>query len=40
MFGVSLRAVEKQIAKLKREGRLIRVGPNKGGYWQVQKVDN
>jgi ATP-dependent DNA helicase RecG len=37
--GVTLRAIEKQIAKLKREGRLIRVGPNKGGHWQVQKVD-
>ena len=32
MFGVSLRAVEKKVAKLKREGRLIRIGPNKGGY--------
>ena len=39
MVGVTLRAIEKQIAKLKREGRLIRVGPNKGGHWQVQKVD-
>ena len=32
MVGVTLRAIEKQIAKLKREGRLIRVGPNKGGH--------
>jgi len=36
MTGVSLRAMEKQIAKLKREGQLMRVGPNKGGHWQVQ----
>ena len=39
LFGVTPRAIEKQIAKLKREGRLIRVGPNKGGHWQVQKID-
>jgi ATP-dependent DNA helicase RecG len=37
--GVTLRAIEKQIAKLKREGRLIRVGPNKGGRWQVEKIN-
>jgi len=36
-LGVTLRAIEKQIAKLKREGRLLRVGPNKGGHWQVKK---
>lgn len=40
ILGVSLRTVEKKIAKLKLEGRLIRVGPNKGGHWQVKKVDN
>ncbi|TBR14842.1 MAG: HTH domain-containing protein [Rugosibacter sp.] len=39
MCGVTPRAIEKQIAKLKREGRLIRIVPNKGGHWQVQKVD-
>jgi Predicted transcriptional regulator containing an HTH domain and an uncharacterized domain shared with the mammalian protein Schlafen len=29
------RAVEKRLAKLKKRGLLIRVGPNKGGHWEV-----
>jgi len=32
---ISTRAVEKQIAKLKKEGLLRRVGPAKGGRWEV-----
>jgi ATP-dependent DNA helicase RecG len=35
-LGIGQRAVEKQIEKLKREGRLQRIGPDKGGHWQVQ----
>ena len=34
-FGVTTRAVEKQIAKLKKSGRLRRIGPAKGGHWEV-----
>ncbi|MBW1707855.1 MAG: winged helix-turn-helix transcriptional regulator [Deltaproteobacteria bacterium] len=34
-IGISPRAVEKQIARLKKEGRLRRMGPAKGGYWEV-----
>lgn len=34
-LGLSPRAVEKQLAALKAAGRLRRVGPNKGGHWQV-----
>lgn len=34
-LGVSTRAVEKQLAKLKAQQRLRRVGPNKGGHWEV-----
>lgn len=34
-IGVSPRAVEKQIAKLQKEGRLRRVGSKKTGYWGV-----
>jgi len=34
-LGLSPRAVEKQLAALKAGGRLRRIGPNKGGYWQV-----
>ena len=32
---LSLRAVEMQIANLKKVGRLKRVGPDKGGHWEV-----
>lgn len=35
--GLSRRGVEKNITKLKKEGRIIRIGPAKGGLWQVRK---
>lgn len=35
VIGISSRAVEKQIAKLRDEGRLRRIGPDKGGHWEV-----
>jgi ATP-dependent DNA helicase RecG len=34
-LGITQRAVEKQIAKLKKEGRIRRIGPAKGGRWEV-----
>ncbi|MEW6185112.1 MAG: ATP-binding protein [Thermodesulfobacteriota bacterium] len=34
-FEITTRGVEKQITKLRRLGRLRRVGPAKGGYWEV-----
>ncbi len=34
-LSLSTRAVEKQIARLREEGRLRRVGPKKGGHWEV-----
>ena len=34
-LGLTSRAVEKQIAQLKAAGRLKRIGPAKGGYWEV-----
>ena len=34
-LGLSQRAVELQLAKLKSAQRLRRVGPNKGGHWEV-----
>ena len=34
-LGMTTRGVEKQIARLRREGRLRRVGPAKGGFWEV-----
>lgn len=36
-LGISQRAVEKQIAKLRAEGRLRRTGPAKGGHWVVER---
>jgi len=34
-IGISSRAVEKQIAKFRQGGRLRRIGPSKGGHWEV-----
>lgn len=31
----SLRAVERAIERLRKAGRLVRVGPKKGGHWEV-----
>ena len=35
LLGLSQRAVELQLAKLKSALRLKRQGPNKGGRWEV-----
>ena len=37
MIGISPRAVEKHIANLKSKGIIDRVGPDKGGHWEVIK---
>lgn len=34
-LGISPRSVEKQIAKLRKQGCLRRIGPAKGGHWEV-----
>ena len=34
-LGISVRAIEKQLAKLKAAGKLSRIGAAKGGHWQV-----
>jgi len=34
---ISTRAVEKQIAKLRKNNQLKRIGPAKGGHWEVNK---
>jgi ATP-dependent DNA helicase RecG len=39
ILGLSTRAVEKQIAKLKKDGRLRRVGSRKAGKWEVLGVE-
>jgi len=36
-LGLSTRAVEKQLAKLQQDNKLQRIGPAKGGHWQVNK---
>lgn len=36
-LGISSRAVEKQIARLREHGRLRRIGPAKGGHWEVMQ---
>lgn len=36
-IGISTRAVEKQISALKENNRIKRIGPDKGGYWEVLK---
>ena len=35
LIGVTERSIERNIQKLQKEGKLKRVGPAKGGYWQV-----
>lgn len=34
-LGITTRAVEKQLANLRKKGIITRVGPNKGGHWEV-----
>jgi predicted HTH transcriptional regulator len=34
-LGLTTRAIEKQIGKLQSDGIIRRVGPDKGGYWEV-----
>ena len=37
IVGISKKGIEWQMAKLKKEGRIKRIGPDKGGYWEVMK---
>ena len=36
-LGLSTRAVEKQLAKLQQDNLLKRIGPARGGHWQVNR---
>ena len=36
-IGITERGVKKQISKMKADGKIKRVGPDKGGYWEVLK---
>ena len=33
--GLTVRGVERNLALLKKQGRLRRIGGNKGGHWEV-----
>lgn len=35
-IGITAKAVEKHLARLKADGIIKRIGPAKGGYWQVK----
>ena len=35
-IGITPRAVEKHLSNLKAKGKLLRIGPNKGGHWEVR----
>ena len=35
IIGISRRAVTKQIQRLRQSGRLRRIGPDKGGHWEI-----
>jgi len=37
-LNLTTRAVEKQIKKLQENNRLKRIGPAKGGHWEVVKL--
>jgi ATP-dependent DNA helicase RecG len=39
VVGISRRAVAKQLANLQAEGIVKRVGPDKGGHWEIVKED-
>ena len=36
-LGITRSTIQKHIANLKTEGRLRRIGPDKGGHWEVVK---
>jgi len=36
-LGRSTRSIEMQLQKLKENKKILRIGPDKGGYWDVQQ---
>ena len=36
-LGIGSRAIEKQLATLKASGRILRIGPDKGGHWEINE---
>ena len=39
-FDVTRRSVEDQIKRLKQKGLIRRVGPDKGGHWEIIENEN
>ncbi len=37
-IGISTTAIDKNITSLKKKGLLKRIGPAKGGYWEIVEV--
>jgi ATP-dependent DNA helicase RecG len=37
IIGVSRQSIAKHIAKLKEQGVIRRIGPDKGGHWEVSR---
>ena len=37
-LGISRSAIQKHLTKLKAENRLRRIGPDKGGHWEVEMI--
>lgn len=35
IIGISTTAIDKNIQQLKKKGLLKRIGPDKGGYWEI-----
>jgi ATP-dependent DNA helicase RecG len=38
-IGLSDRAIKKNIAQLKMAGKIRRIGPDKGGHWDIVKSE-
>ena len=38
-LGLTTRAIEKQIAKLKKQRFIERIGSEKGGFWKVNPIE-
>ena len=37
--GLTRRGVDWNIAKLKKQGKLKRIGPDKGGHWEINEAN-
>jgi ATP-dependent DNA helicase RecG len=37
LLGLTIKGIEYHLTKLKKQGIIERIGPNKGGYWKINK---